>query len=167
METFSAQLALCAGNSPTPVNSRHKGQWRGALMFFFICVWINGWVNNREAGDLRRHHGHHDVIMHGQYDGCWCLAIQGLRASTAIVLNMIDNNLNTNYSHNYVAFVLCNKFHYDIVAWRCGLDTVLDKSITELRTIAIYVTPLRATVWRTTEGPLSLTWLNVNPNMDN
>ena len=30
-------------------------------MFFSICVWINDWVNNREAGDLRRHRGHHDV----------------------------------------------------------------------------------------------------------
>ena len=32
----------------------HKGRWRGALMFSLICVWINGWVNNGEAGDLRR-----------------------------------------------------------------------------------------------------------------
>ena len=37
------------------VNSPHKGQWRGALMFPLICAWINGWVNNRRAGDLRRH----------------------------------------------------------------------------------------------------------------
>ena len=35
----------------SPVNSAHKGQWRGALMFSLICIWINGWVNNREAGD--------------------------------------------------------------------------------------------------------------------
>ena len=61
METFSALLALCAGNSPVPVNSPHKGQWRGALMFALICAWINDWVNNREAGDLRRHRGHYDV----------------------------------------------------------------------------------------------------------
>ena len=39
----------------SPVNSQHKGHWRGALMFSLICVWINGWVNNREAGDLRRY----------------------------------------------------------------------------------------------------------------
>ena len=52
METFSALLALCAGNSPVLMNSPHKGQWRGALMFYLICVWINGWVNNREAGDI-------------------------------------------------------------------------------------------------------------------
>ena len=43
------------------VNSPHKGQWRGALMFSLICVWINGWVNNREAGDLRRHRDNYDV----------------------------------------------------------------------------------------------------------
>ena len=46
-----------------PVNSPHKGQWRGALMLPLICVWINGWVNNREAGDLRPHRAHYDVIL--------------------------------------------------------------------------------------------------------
>ena len=61
METFSALLDLWAGNSP--VNSPHKGQWRGALMFSLICAWINGWVNNREAGYLRRHRTHYDVIV--------------------------------------------------------------------------------------------------------
>ena len=61
METFSTLLALCARNSP--VNSPHKGQWRGALMFSLICTWINGWVNNGEAGDLRRHRAHYDVIV--------------------------------------------------------------------------------------------------------
>ena len=34
---------LC-GESPSTVNSPHKGQWRGALMYSSICVWINGWV---------------------------------------------------------------------------------------------------------------------------
>ena len=29
----------------------------------FICVWINGWVNNRKVGDLRRHRGHYDVTV--------------------------------------------------------------------------------------------------------
>ena len=57
METYSALLAICAGNSP------HKGQWSGALMFYLICVWINGWVNNREAGDLRRHRANYDVTV--------------------------------------------------------------------------------------------------------
>ena len=63
METFSALLAICAGNSPVPGEFPHKGQWRGAVMFFLICVWINGWVNNRKAGDLRRYRIHYDVIV--------------------------------------------------------------------------------------------------------
>ena len=46
-----------------PVNSPHKGQWRGALVFSLICVWINGWVNNREAGDLRGYPAHYDVTV--------------------------------------------------------------------------------------------------------
>ena len=28
-----------------------------------ICIWIQGWVNTREAGCLRRHRGHYDVIV--------------------------------------------------------------------------------------------------------
>ena len=130
METFSALLAICAGNSPVPgeflaqrsvtrrfdvfcdlrqnkrlskqswgwwfetlsrplrrhrnaynscdvalcssdgcclgcyiLISSHKGQWRGALMFSVICVRINGWVNNREAGDLKRYRAHNDVSV--------------------------------------------------------------------------------------------------------
>ena len=55
METFSALLAICTGI--------HKRQWRVALMFSLICAGINGWVNNREAGDLRRQRAHYDVIV--------------------------------------------------------------------------------------------------------
>ena len=43
----------------SPVNSLHKGQWHGALIFSLICAWINGWVNNDEVGDLRRHRAHY------------------------------------------------------------------------------------------------------------
>ena len=63
METFSALLTFCAGNSPVPVNSPHKGQWRGALMFSLIWTSTNGLVNNREAGDLRRHRAHYVIVM--------------------------------------------------------------------------------------------------------
>ena len=47
----------------SPVNSPHKGQWCGALMFSLICVWINDWVNNREAGDLIPYRAHYDVTV--------------------------------------------------------------------------------------------------------
>ena len=47
----------------SPVNSPHKGQWRGALMFSMICIWINGWVNNHEAVDLTGYRAHYGVTV--------------------------------------------------------------------------------------------------------
>ena len=76
MERFSAVLAICVGNSP------HKGQWRGALMFSLICAWMNGWVNNREAGDLRHHRAHFDVkVMDFEYMRLWIGSTQFQRTS--------------------------------------------------------------------------------------
>ena len=63
LETFSALLALCEGNHRSPVVSSHKGQSRGGLMFNFICAWTNGWANNRDAGDSKRHRVHYDVTV--------------------------------------------------------------------------------------------------------
>ena len=36
---------------------------KGPLMFSLICAWIDGWVNNHEAGNLRRHRAYYDVIV--------------------------------------------------------------------------------------------------------
>ena len=117
METFSALLAICAGNSPVPgefptqrpvtwnfgvffdlrlnkqLSKQPRGWWFGTLlgslwrqcndeatgppwlphtkasdvnvtlMFSLICVWINGWINSREAGDLGRYWVHYDVSV--------------------------------------------------------------------------------------------------------
>ena len=60
---FRVTFAICAGNSPVPGEFPAKGQWRGALMFSLIYAWINGWVNNAEAGDLRNHRAHYDVTV--------------------------------------------------------------------------------------------------------
>ena len=60
---FPRYWPFVRGIHRSPVNSPHKGQWCGALMFSLICVWINGWVNNREAGDLRRYGAHYDVTV--------------------------------------------------------------------------------------------------------
>ena len=64
---FRITSPLCGEFTESPVNSPHKGQWleRGALMLSLIYAWTNGWVNNRDIGDLRRHRAHHDVtVMH-------------------------------------------------------------------------------------------------------
>ena len=46
-----------------PVNSPHKCQWRGALLFSLVCACINAWVHNREVGDLKCHRAHYDVSV--------------------------------------------------------------------------------------------------------
>ena len=63
METFSTLLALYAGSHQSSVNFPHKRQLRGALTFSLTSAWINDWVNNLEAGDLRRHRAHYDAIV--------------------------------------------------------------------------------------------------------
>ena len=70
------------------VNSPHKDQWRRALMFSLICAWMNGWVNNGEAGDLRCHRVHYDVtVMY--YHMLW---IQFMGTSCEIALRWMPQN---------------------------------------------------------------------------
>ena len=63
IETFSALLALCAGNSP--VNGEFPAERPVTRSFdvSLIGTWINAWVNNCEAADLRRHRVHYDVTV--------------------------------------------------------------------------------------------------------
>ena len=69
---FPRYWSFVRGIHWSPVNSPHKGQWRGDLMFALICTWINSWVNNREVGDLRRHCAHYDVtVMFELLPGAW------------------------------------------------------------------------------------------------
>ena len=60
---FPRYWPFVRGIHRSPANSHHKGQLRGALLFSLICARINCWVNNRKAGDLRRHHNHYDVTV--------------------------------------------------------------------------------------------------------
>ena len=60
---FPRNWPFVRGIHRSPVNSPHKDQWRGALMFSLIRTRINGWVNNGEAGDLRRHRANYDVTV--------------------------------------------------------------------------------------------------------
>ena len=60
---FPRYWPFVRGIHRSAVNSSHKGQWRGALMFSFISAWINGWENNRGAVDLGRHRANYDVIV--------------------------------------------------------------------------------------------------------
>ena len=63
METFSALLAICAGNPP--VTGEFPAQRPMTLSFdvFFDMRLNENWVNKHEAGDLRRHRAHYDVTV--------------------------------------------------------------------------------------------------------
>ena len=71
------------------VNSPDKGHWRGTLMVSLICAWINRWVNNREAGDLRHHCTHYDTIVMCNVS---IFAIEGPKMQNVIVclINLIS-----------------------------------------------------------------------------
>ena len=63
METFSALLAMCTGNSPVPGEFPAQKPATRSFDVFFDLRLINGWVNNREAGDLRRYRAHYNVTV--------------------------------------------------------------------------------------------------------
>ena len=60
---FPRYWPFVRGIHRSPVNSPHKDQWRGALMFSFIWAWMNGWVNSRKVGELRRHCAQYDITV--------------------------------------------------------------------------------------------------------
>ena len=71
---FPRYWPFVRGIHRSPVNSPHKGHSRGALMFSLICAWANGWVNTREAGELRRHRAHYDVtVMSNRFSLRWMM----------------------------------------------------------------------------------------------
>ena len=122
METFSALLAFCVGIHRSPVNSPHKGQWRGALMFFFICAWTNNWANNGNAGDLRRHCAHYDVIVisplvhsraseHIKYEYHLCNKVAHLSCCVACAKLWPDCMITRNYSKK----IFLQDFNYELI----------------------------------------------------
>ena len=142
METFSALLSICVGIHRSSVNFPYKGQWRGALMISLICAWVNGWVNNGKAGDLRRHRSHYDAtVMYSdktqpdtmentpwaqhQHNPsiryCWpCYYHHGIRGSA---LGWFDNHLIHKYQYLYN-----NNTSSDMKHITCGVpqESILD-----------------------------------------
>ena len=97
---FPRYWSFVRGIDRSPVNSPHKGQWCGALMFPLISVWINAWINNREAGDLRRCHDHYDVTV--MYLTRPTKPKHPQAAKMAITIYDFDNILGTLHNSNWV-----------------------------------------------------------------
>ena len=96
----------------SPVNSPHKGQWRGALVFSLICVWINGCVNNREAGDWRCYRAHYDVIV------MWNPSFTSLDMMEGVFIRFVWGKVYSICTCWNMIFVV--KWFWKI--WRPGLD---------------------------------------------
>ena len=112
MEKITRYWPFVRGIHRSPVNSPHKGQWRGALMFSLLCAWLNGWVNNREAGDLRRYRAHYDVIV---MDSSCCPAV--LTEATMLVhyhpLQATGTHLETrSWELSSTGTLMLNHFHW-------------------------------------------------------
>ena len=91
METFSALLAICA-EITGPVNSPH-----------LICVWIIGWVNNREVGYLICYRAHYDVIVMFNFWTNGILRNSSFKAFSSDALQVHPKN----YEHDSGSVVFC------------------------------------------------------------
>ena len=60
---FPRNWPFVLGIHRSPVNSRTKANDAKLWCISLISVWINDWVNIREAGDLRRYRVHYDVVV--------------------------------------------------------------------------------------------------------
>ena len=103
---FPRYWPFVRGIHRSPVNSPHKDQWRGALMFSLICTWTNSWANNGDAGDLRCHRTHYGVIVMDFYSGNSRFDVHlPLKHSKHISLNL--RSLRTKRIKHYVMMSLC------------------------------------------------------------
>ena len=125
METFPRYWPFVRGIHRSPVNSPHKGQWRGALMFSLICAWINGWVNNVEPGDLRRHRAHNEVTV--MVAACvvkplwyWSCLINGSSNSTRKDFNCLCYLSVKKWKKMHVYLMLPNKELAQAVSMSCS-----------------------------------------------
>ena len=101
---FSRYWPFVRGIHRSPVNSPHKGQWCGALVFSLICAWTNG----RDAGDVRRHGAHYDVtvMIMEKFRRC----VKALRPGHAYILCIGD--LNQAPSHYLNQCLITDKWNF-------------------------------------------------------
>ena len=122
-----------------PVNSPHKGQGRGALMFSLICTSTNGWANNRDAGGLRRHRANYNVTAMVTRFGIQCL----LQHRISVELNLKVKSCEISFAHNLflsgsIALQLCAE-HVNDMAVQCANsqnDSIIGMDVMEKRDFA-------------------------------
>ena len=92
------------------------------LWCFFICAWTYGWVNNREAGDLRRHRAHYDVIVMYSVK-CMCyLRLENKAIVVSIMLACTVCDIGETWALNSEGWV------FERPLCRCSEDKIIVKS---------------------------------------
>ena len=93
------------------------------VMLFLICAWTNGWANDRDADDLRRHRAYYDVtcvaessVFLEKYSGYWCPGYAnshdiGTVVQTCSFLSSMWNDLHHSH-HLGVDNIKENKWHF-------------------------------------------------------
>ena len=59
-------------------------------MFTLICARINGWVNNREADDLRRYRAHYDVIVMSVSWKVWHVSCRNMKKQMGWLFSKLE-----------------------------------------------------------------------------
>ena len=95
-KAFPSHWPFVRGIHHSPVDSPHKGQKRGALMFSLICAGTNGKANNRDAGGLGRHCADYDVTLKSQIRARWYNVVWYHWIGN-VVVSLIMQSLNTCY----------------------------------------------------------------------
>ena len=121
MEIFSTLLALCAGISS--VIGDFPAQ-RPVTLSFAVCIdpRLNGWVINRDTGDLRRQSAHFDVTVMTKLpiisDFCYCVSGY-LGAAHSRFENKITKYLLETVSINHATIVLC---YLTMLPWQLAIN---------------------------------------------
>ena len=113
METFSALMALCAGNSPVTGEFPAQRPVTRSFDVFSIWDWMNGWVNNREAGDLRPHRAHYDVTVMKQE---WSLHMQAVPETISPRYHDNKYSIGIGNKESYSYLHHCSKIYLSMVA---------------------------------------------------
>ena len=145
---FPRYWPVVRGIHRSPVNSPHKGQWRGASMFSLICTWKNRWVNNREAGDLRRYRAHYDVIVIKYVPNKIVRVPSANKADLQVVINTLRPRRNVHFCrrHFQKTFSWITHIHSDRLLWMARKQA--SRPLQNMRKIWRVFGNLRFGTWR-------------------
>ena len=98
METFSALLAICVGNSPVPGEFPSQRPVTMSFdVFFDLPLGLNDWVNNPEVGDLRHYRAHYVVIVMSSRFSCSVIGMSN--GGSVPNMPVLSNNTNIQFGH--------------------------------------------------------------------